>query len=97
MVTILKTAIIISIFSILVVILLFATKVINIQHMEATGNNADSYSDISAYIYVFCGIMLTITGIFTYRIHKVAGILPIGLGISLLGYGIYILSAKGII
>ena len=97
MVIILKKAIIISILSVLVVLLLFATKVINIQHMEATDDNADSYSDISAYIYVFCGLILIGIAIWTYKIHIVAGIIPIGIGFGSLVYGIYILYAKGIL
>jgi len=93
----LKKAIIISSFSVLVVLLLFGTKIINIQHMEATDNDADSYSDISAYIYVFCGLVLMGIAFWTYKLHIVAGIIPIGLGFGALFYGLYILYAKGIL
>jgi len=93
----LKKAIIISILSLIVVLSLFATKVINIQHMEAEDNNADSYSDISAYIYVICGVILIGIAFWTYRIHIVAGIIPFGFGFGTLMYGLYICYAKGII
>ena len=93
-----KKIAVISCISILVILLLFGTKILNIQNMEAQGRNADSYHDLSGYIYVFCGIMLCLIAFWAYRFHfALGGILPWGIGISSLIYGLYILNAKGVI
>jgi len=92
-----KKVIIISMISIIVVLALLGTKILNIQNMEQQGRDASSYSDISAYVYVISGILMCLVAFWTYKIHIVAGILPWGLGISVLVYGLYILWAKGLI
>jgi len=93
----LKKAVIVSVISIFVVMALFGTKVLNIQHMEENGRDASSYHDISAWIYLICGILLMAVAWWTYHVHIVAGIVPFGIGLGGLVYGIYILWAKGVI
>lgn len=90
-----KKAIVISAISIFVVIALTATKILNIQQIEATGGDASSYHDFSAIIYVVCGVLLCLVAVWTYKVHIVAGIIPLGFGITSLGYGLYICSVKG--
>jgi len=92
-----KKLVFISIISLIAVMLLFGTKVINIEHMEATDDDASSYSDISAYIYVVAGVMICFVAFWTYKIHIVAGIIPFGMGFGAVFYGLYILYAKGIL
>jgi len=92
-----KKVILISIISMIAILGLLSLKIVNIQHMEATDNNAESYSDISGYGYIIFGLMVFLVAIWTYKIHIVAGAIPIFLGLSAIGYGIYILNAKGII
>jgi len=75
---------------------LFGTKILNIQNMEASGRDASSYHDFSGWIYLICGILLCLVAYWTYKVHIVAGIIPIGFGISSLAYGLYILMAKGV-
>ena len=92
-----KKAIIISILSIIALILLFSTKVVNIQHMESQDDPASSYSEYSAIIYVLAGLMLIFIAFWTFKIHIVAGIIPFGIGFSALVYGVYICYAKGML
>jgi len=96
-IVLIRKAIVISIISIIVVLLLFGTKVLNIQNMEEMGRDASSYHDISAYIYTICGLLMILVAFWTYRVHIVAGIIPFGLGAGCLFYGLYILWAKGVI
>ena len=90
-----KKVVIISMISIIVIITLACTKVLNITNMEEEGRDASSYHDVSAIIYVVSGLLLCIVAFWTYRIHIVAGIIPWGLGLSCLGYGLYLCWAKG--
>jgi len=92
-----RKAIVISMISILVVIALAGTKLLNISNMEAEGRDASSYHDLSAVIYVVCGLLLCLIAFWTYKIHIVAGIIPWGIGLGCLGYGLYICYAKGFI
>ena len=92
-----KKVVIISCLSIICILGLFGTKILNIQNMEAQGRDASSYHDISAYIYTVVGILLCIIAFWTYKIHIVAGIIPWGIGLGSLAYGLYILYAKGAI
>ena len=91
-----KKIAIVSMISVLVVILLFGTKILNIQNMEAQGRDASSYHDVSAWIYTVCGILLCLVAFWTYKVHIVAGIIPWGIGLGCLFYGLYILWAKGV-
>ena len=90
-----KKVVLISMISIFVVIALFGTKILNIQNMEAEGRDASSYHDLSAIIYLVCGLLLCVVAFWTYKIHIVAGIIPWGLGLGALIYGLYICYAKG--
>lgn len=92
-----KKLVIISAISIIAVALLTYTKILNVNTMVAAGNDASSYSDMSAVIYVCVGLLLCFSAILTMRLHFAASILPLGLGATLTIYGIYICWAKGII
>ena len=87
---------ILGVLSIIAIIGLACTNVLNIQNMETSGRDAGSYHDISPYIYVFAGLVFVVTAWFTYHFHFLAGIIPLGMGILSLVYGLYLLWVKGI-
>lgn len=80
--------------TILILIGFGVTKVLNIQQIEENERDLDSYHAGSIIIYILCGIGLIVVAFFTYHFHIVAGLLPFGLGISTLGYGIYLALIK---
>ena len=92
-----KKIIFISMISLIIVACLTATKVLNVMNIEESGRDASSYHDMSAIIYTVCGLLMCIVAFWTYRINIVAGIIPWGLGITLLGYGLYLCWVKGFI
>ena len=83
-----------GVLSIIAIIALACTHILNIQNMENQDRNVDSYHDWSPYIYIFCGIIFMIVAFFTYRFHILAGVIPIGMGMLLLSYGVYIALVK---
>lgn len=85
----------ISIISLIVIIALTSTKFLNIINIQEQGGDASSYHDISAILYVLSGFLLCIIAFWTHKINIVAGIIPWGLGITLLGYGLYLCYVKG--
>jgi len=93
-----KIGLLISVIGLGCVVGLTFTKYLNVQQIENTGD-ADSYHDLSALIYVAIGILMVISGLLTYKLthHIGAIIIPVGLGITLLMYGLYICSVKGMI
>lgn len=93
-----KIALILAVISLLSVIGLTATKFLNIQQIEETGT-AESYHDMSAWIYTGIGLLMMLSGYITWMVtrHLSAFILPFGLGLTLTCYGLYILSVKGMI
>ena len=83
----------IAFLSILAMALLGATKVLNAPHILET--DGVSYSDISAYIYVFVGALLLFITFYTYKFHIVlGGLIPFLLGVSVLSYGIFLCYVK---
>lgn len=88
---------VIGVISILTIALLTYTKVLNVQNMAAAGHDASSYSDLSAVIYIVVGVLLCFSALLTIRLHFVASVLPLGLGITLTAYGAYICWAKGML
>lgn len=92
-----KKIVFISMVSLLVVVALTSTKVLNVINIEESGRDASSFHDISAIIYTISGFLLCLVAFWTYRIHIVAGIIPWGLGITLFAYGLYLCWVKGII
>ncbi len=77
------------------VVLLFITKLLNAPHILAT--NGASYDPISAVLYVVAGCILVFVAWKTYHYHVVVGIVPFGLGVGALAYGILVLYAKGML
>jgi len=94
-----KIALVLSVISLICVVALTGTKFLNIGQMEISDDNASSYHDLSPVIYAMVGILMMFSGYLTWRVssHISAFILPFGLGITCLGYGLYILYAKGVI
>lgn len=90
---------ILTVLSLLVIIALVFSKGINMQNMIEEDNNGDSYADISAFIYVGAGLILTYIAYCSVglNIKNPLAIIPYGIGISSLIYGLFLLSVKGII
>jgi len=84
----------IAIIGIIVVLSLTTTKVMNVQNIEENDRNIDSFHEYSPAIYTIAGILMVISAFFTYRFHIIAGIIPFGLGLTLAGYGAYLLSIQ---
>jgi len=93
-----KIALILAVLSLLSVVGLTATKFLNVQQIQTEGD-ADSYHDMSAWIYTGIGLLMMLSGYITWMVthHISAFILPFGLGVTLACYGLYILSVKGMI
>jgi len=89
---ILRKAVIISILSVIVVMLSVGTKVVNAPTVKET--QAISYDDMVIWGYMIMGLLMVIIAFWTYKLHIVAGIIPFGLGVSALGYGIYVAYCK---
>lgn len=90
-----KKVILISMLSLLVVALSVGTKVINAPTVAET--DAASYNELVIVGYVVMGLAMIVVAFWTYRVHIVAGIIPWGLGLSVLGYGLYLMYCKGMI
>ncbi len=90
---------ILVILSLIVVLALMFTKGVNMQNMIITGDDGSSYADISAVIYILAGISLIYIAWRTIgrNFLNPLGILPYGIGISSLIYGLFLCSVKGII
>ena len=89
-------AIIISILSIIAVLLLFGGRVVTIGHVESNERDAHSFSSLSLWMGVFAGLLMIIVALWTYRIHIVAGIIPFGVGASVLMVCSYLLWCKSL-
>lgn len=83
----------ITIITLVVLLMLGGTKVLNMLQMDEIGS-ADSYHDATPYIYMIAGALMIFVAYFTYRLHFVAGMIPFFVGISAFFYGAYILSIK---
>jgi len=88
-----------AILSLSIILLLLFTRGINIHHMIESNNEGDSYADISAFIYVFAGLGLIFIAWKTVGLSLMnpLAIIPYGLGISGLIYGLFLLKLKGFI
>jgi hypothetical protein len=88
-----KKVILISMISLIIVALSVGTKVINAPTVAET--DAASYDEMVITGYIIMGVLMILVAFWTYRIHIVAGIIPWGLGLSALGYGLYLAYCKG--
>lgn len=91
-----RMKILISAISVLAVILLFAGRFITIGHVESNDRDVDSFSELSLWLGVIGGVLMLFVAFWTYRIHIVAGIIPFGVGVSVLIYCVYLLWCKSI-
>ena len=91
-----KMKIIISALSIIAILLIFGGKFVTIGYVESNDRDADSFSTISLWMGVFAGIIMIFVAFWTFRIHIVAGIIPFGVGASVLMICAYLLWCKSI-
>ena len=92
-----KMTIIISALSILAILLMFSGKFLSVDYIESNDRNVDSFSPIAMWTGLIAGILLVIISIWTFRVHIVAGIIPFGVGVSLLLYCAYLLWCKSLV
>ena len=77
--------------SIIAVLLLCAGRFITVGHVEFNNRDADSYSPIALWMGLISGFIMLLVAFWTYRIHIIAGIIPFGVGITAIGYCVYLL------
>ena len=92
-----KKTIIISALSILAVLLMFGGKFVTIDYVESNDRDADSFSEVSLWMGVFAGILMMLVAFWTFRVHIVAGIIPFGVGASVLMICGYLLWCKSLV
>ena len=89
-----KMKIIISMLSIIAILLIFGGKFVTIGHVESNERDADSFSTVSLWMGVIAGLIMLFVSLWTFRIHIVAGIIPFGVGASILMICAYLLWCK---
>lgn len=89
-------AIIISALSIIAILLMFGGKIVTIGYVESNERDADSFSEVSLWMGVFGGVIMIFVAFWTFRIHIVAGIIPFGVGASVLMICFYLLWCKSL-
>lgn len=88
--------IIISALSVLAVILLFGSRFVTIGYVETNDRDADSFSSYSLAMGLLAGIIMIFVAFWTYKVHIVAGIIPFGVGASVIMVCAYLLWCKTI-
>lgn len=91
-----KIKIIISALSIIAILLLFAGKFVVIGYVESNDRNVDSYSSVSLWLGFLAGLIIIFVAFWTFRIHIVVGIIPFGIGFSVLMVCGYLLWCKSL-
>ena len=91
-----KMKIIISILSIIAIVLLLAGRFVTISYIETNERDVDSFSETALWLGAFAGLIMIIVAFWTFRIHIVAGIIPFGVGFSVLVYSLYLLWCKSL-
>jgi len=91
-----KMKIIISMLSIIAILLIFGGKFVVIGYVESNNRDVDSFSEISLWMGVVAGAIMIFIAWWTFRIHIVAGIIPFGIGSSVLLVCVYILWCKSL-
>jgi len=87
--------ILIAVLGVIVVLLLFGTKVINWETIEDT--EGASYNDMTVIGLILIGVCSTLAGVLSFLYFKVLSIVSLGLGVSCLVYGLHIAVCKGMI
>jgi drug/metabolite transporter (DMT)-like permease len=88
-----------AVLSLFAILLLMCTYGANVYNMVESGNDGDSYADISAFIYVIAGTFLVFVAYRTVRFNfrNPLAIIPYGIGLSCLTFGLFLLYIKGIV
>ena len=89
--------IIIAVLSILAIVLLSVGKVATFNYVESNDRDVHSFSTIAIYTGIIAGILMLVVAFWTFRIHIVAGIIPFGVGASLVVYCSYLLWCKSLV
>ena len=89
--------IIISALSILAIILLTFGKVATFNYVESNDRDVQSFSTVAIWTGIISGIIMVFVAFWTFRIHIVAGIIPFGVGASLVVYCVYLLWCKSLV
>ena len=88
-----------ALISLIAIVLLLFTKGANMYNMMESEDNGDSYADISVYIYIIAGLFLVFVAYRTVKFNfaNTLAIIPYGIGLSCIGYGLFLLYIKGLI
>ena len=89
--------IIISALSILAIILLTFGKVATFNYVESNDRDVQSFSTVAIWTGIISGIIMVFVAFWTFRIHIVAGIIPFGVGASLVVYCVFLLWCKSLV
>jgi len=82
--------------SIIAILLLFGGKFVTIGYVETNDRDADSFSETSLWMAFFAGVIMIFVAFWTFRIHIVAGIIPFGVGFSIIMICSYLLWCKSL-
>jgi len=92
-----KMKVIIAALSILAIVLLTYGKVATFSYVESNDRDVHSFSTVAIYTGIIAGILMVLVAFWTFRIHIVAGIIPFGVGASLVVYCAYLLWCKSLV
>lgn len=91
-----KIKILIGALSILAVLLLVSGRFITVGHVEGNDRDVDSFSEISLWLALVAGFFMVVVAFWTFKTHFVVGIIPFGVGITLIFYCAYLLWCKSL-
>lgn len=87
--------VLIAVLGVIVVALLFGTKIINWETVEETAG--ESYNEATVWGIILIGVCSTVAAVLTFWYFKVLSFISLGLGVSALLYGLHIANAKGML
>jgi len=92
-----KMKVIIAALSILAIVLLTCGKIATFNYVESNDRDVHSFSTVAMLTGITAGVIMVFVAFWTFRIHIVAGIIPFGVGASLVVYCAYLLWCKSLV
>ena len=89
-----KKAIIMSVLSVIAILLFFIGTFAKVGYVESNDRDVDSFSDMALWMGVASGVIMMFVAFWTYKIHIVAGIIPLGTGATIFFSCLYLLWCK---
>jgi len=88
--------VIIAALSILAIVLLSCGKLATFNYVESNDRDVHSFSTVAMLTGIAAGVIMVFVAFWTFKIHIVAGIIPFGVGASLVVYCAYLLWCKSL-